>query len=362
MNHSEKCDDILDLSNPLDAENIFYTATEDMFFTVVLPLVVFIAISSNSAFIFVVFRVQRMQTITNAYLTNVAAADLIFVGFSCCAYIANYTQSPVRDDVMFRSWAGCMGIWVSALGTYFASLTLITLVTVEKYYALCHPLQHMTISGKGRTTKLLVITWVVGAIFGVMTALRYAGIKHLCAIWPGTEQYDNMPTVVEYCTSNNPALNVFADSSMVVPFVVVFVCSLYMYVRIIATLSSRPTGEKLDSDTNTSQALQALRVRNQVARLLIINGMIFFCCQAPYRAVQVHNIWKDTTGTSFMSQAQDGALTVISRCLLMINSCINPFVYYASSSYYRSAFKEAFCQRDKQIASKSAMTMSSVDK
>ena len=349
MNFSEKCDGILNLSNPLVAENIFYASTEILFITVVLPLVVLIGVSSNSAFIFVVIRVKRMQTITNAYLTNVAVADMIFVGYSCSAYLVTFTRSPVRDDVFFETWAGCMGNWLTIAVGYFASLMLIALVTIEKYYALCHPLRHMTITGKGRTTKLLVVSWTVGVILAILGCLRYAGIERQCVIWPDAEQYDNKPMVIEFCTSNNPALNIFADITAVVPFVVVFICSLYMYARIIQSLSSRPIGEKLDSsDRNNSQAVRALRVRNQVARLLIINGMIFFCCQAPYRITQVDNIWLEITGARFMSPAQGGTWTIISRVLILINSCVNPFVYYTSSSYYRSAFKEAFGKRDEQ--------------
>ena len=358
MNDSEDCNDgILNLTNPLDAENILYTQTEDLMYSVGLPLIAFVGVSSNTAFIFVVFRVKSMQTITNAYLTNLSATDLIFVALSCGFSITNYTKSPVRDEIMFNSWVGCTTSWFVVLTTYFASLMIITLVTVEKYYALCHPLQHMMVSGKGRTIKLLTISWLIGTVLGLVTALRYPAFKRLCAIWPDIDKFDTMPELIEYCRPLSQTMWVVSDSVLVVPFFAVFVCSMYMYTRIIMALGSRPTGEKLDdiSSAAASQALQAVRVRNQVARLLIINGMIFFCCQAPLRLVQVHNIWEAITATRFMTTAQHGGLTVISRGLLLINSCINPFVYYASSSFYRSAFRQAFCVNSKSTQQHSAV-------
>ena len=361
MNNSDQCKDgMLNLSDPVDADNVLYTSTEDLMFTVILPLLLFIGISANSAFIFVVSRVKTMQTITNAYLTNLSATDLIFVGISCCVYIANYAHSRVRDDVKFSSWMGCLGMWFGIMTTYFTSLVTITLVTVEKYSALCHPLRHMTINGKGRTIKLLIISWLIGTVLGFLTSLGYPKIQRLCVEWPDTHRYNTMPEVIEYCAHLHPIVNIFADSIFVVSFCVVFICSSYMYTRIIIALSSRPTGENDTSGASTSQALQALRVRNQVARLLIKNGMIFFCCQAPYRLVQVHTIWSGITGRSFMSLAQLGGLNVIARGLVLVNSCINPFVYYVSSLYYRSAFKQAFCRRNEQASLKSAVTMSSV--
>ena len=113
MNDSQGCKDgILNLSATMLAEESLYSPIEDLFFTVVLPCVVFIGVSANSAFIFMVIRVKEMQTITNAYLTNVAVADLIFVGVSCSLYITSYSMTSVRKDVMFTTMAGCFCSWL----------------------------------------------------------------------------------------------------------------------------------------------------------------------------------------------------------------------------------------------------------
>ena len=348
MNDSDRCKNgIINVSDTTAAEEYLYTPIEDLFFTVVLPYVVFVGVSANSAFIFTIIRVKEMQTITNAYVTNVAVADLIFVGVSCSLYITSYSMTSVRKDVMFTTMAGCFCSWLLTCVTYFASLFIITLVIAEKYFAICHPLQHLIVSGKKRTTRLIIASWILGIAFGVGATLRYATLHQICVIWPDTDAYDSMPLVIQECTARHPMQRMFSDSIQIYPFIVVLVSNIFMYARIIFALSSRPIGnEEMGIASATSQSAQALRVRNQVARLLIINGVIFFACQTPYRLIPAHSFWETATGRAFLTETQYGGMAVISRCLVLINSCINPFIYYTTSAYYRNGFHRAFCRRE----------------
>ncbi len=122
--------------------------------------------------------------------------------------------------------------------------------------------------------------------------------------------------------------------------------------HIIIALTNRPSSVPNKYTNNpraTAQSRQIIRIRNQVARLLIINGIVFFACQGPYRMISVHTFWKSITdGERILTESQYGMLAVVSRSLILCNSCCNPFIYYASSSYYRSGFRKAFCGLKKQ--------------
>ena len=100
-----------------------------------IPLVTAFGICSNFAFIFVVYRVEAMRTITNIFLVNLAIADssLLIVAFA--QYIGSYVYSPVYDFGFSFDNALAFGCVTSNSLTYlcyYASLWTVTLVSVER--------------------------------------------------------------------------------------------------------------------------------------------------------------------------------------------------------------------------------------
>ena len=112
--------------------------------------------------------------------------------------------------------------------------------------------------------------------------------------------------------------------------------SIYMYVRIVLVLHRRKSIEGRQ------------RVRNQVARMLIVNGVVFFVCQAPYRVLSL-NAWICflTGQPNHLQQALGNVSPWISLVLLHINCLVNPLIYSAMSAQYRTFFMQAFGLRSK---------------
>ena len=312
-----------------------------MFFTILLPLVEIIGIGGNVAFITMVIRVPYMRTTTNGYLVNIALADLLFIGYGCTLYVVTYFLSPMRNDVPFTTWIGCVVVWWPTYLTYFASMTLLTMATLEKYYGICHPFKHRSVTGKGRTIRIITLSWFLGSVLSGLVTLRYAGLQTQCILYPDDEQYVNFPKRIQLCVSLSKSVLVFSEAVTVVPFFIALAANIYMYARIIHALSHRNVTNELED------SIQKMRrqVRNQVARILIINGVIFFCCQFPYRLLSINLFVQEARGEDlgFLSLSQYGALAVSARCLVLVNSCANPFVYFLTSSNYREGFRRAYC-------------------
>ena len=343
-------EDIMNLTDIGNATEQLYTPIEDLFFTVVLPVIFITGLCGNAAFIYTVFNVKSMKTVTNTYLIHVAFADVMFVTLSSVPYAYLYHRSPIRYDISFRLSVGCVLLYFFPMTNYFASLLLITCVTIERYYAICQPLQHLMITGKSRTTKIIVASWVLGGVFGAAVVPRYSRLIGFCVEWPSDDDlFTSLPNQIHWCVEASPTLSLFADITQTAPLFLAMFVNLYMYVCIIVSLSRRPTMATSRDKTNvqTSQ-----RVRNQVARLLIINGSMFFICQTPYRFTVIHNMMVYLTGSGFLNAAQYGALFVSGRCLILFNSCVNPIVYVTTSSIYRQAFHEAFmCRKQDKTVS-----------
>ena len=220
-------DNILNLTE--SAEVILYSSLEHLFFQFILPCIVLIGICGNAAFIFTVIRVQEMQTITNTYLVNIAVADMWFVGFAGSFYIYIYMAArPIRNSVMFESVIGCLAPWFVTYTTYLSSMFLLTVVTADKFYAICYPLTHMQKVGKGRTIKSVSICWAFGILLGIPTALDFSLLKHQCVIWPKDKEFDNIPTNIKFCETLHPALSIINDVLEVSIFVLILLANLYM--------------------------------------------------------------------------------------------------------------------------------------
>ncbi len=57
--------------------------------------------------------------------------------------------------------------------------------------------------------------------------------------------------------------------------------------------------------------------------------------------VSIHRIVEHITDIALFTRVQFGQLLIITRCLIFINSCINPVVYFCTSRLYRKAFYKA---------------------
>ena len=318
------------------ASEFLYNIYDEIFIKVILPMMLIAGLVGNGAFLFVVYRVERMRTATNFYLCNVAVSDLIFLVTGCGLYFTSYLYSPIRHDIMFTSSIGCSVWFVTIYSCYFLSINIYTLVTLERYYAICRPLAHRIVNSKERKVKLLFYAWIVSAILAGFTSTRYGKLYRKCVLWPMVDKYDHMPGVFHYCDAVNEILLITSEILFTVPLVSSFLANICMYCSIIRVLAKRNVAETSQKDSSVKQ------VSSQVARMLIAKGIIFFLCQGLHRFLSVTNLIEVNSGISVLSEQVEAQLLILSRNLLLLNSILNPYICLLFSPMYRGAFKEGF--------------------
>ena len=138
------CDIIDNFQNWTDNQvaNHLYSTTEIVLVTVIIPTVFVLGFVGNLVFVLSVIRVKTMRTMTNFYLTNLAAADLMILSVELFYRLWRYKSSIIGWSHPFHSAVGC-GMYFFAINlTSSASIFLICLVTFDRYFAVCHPLKY----------------------------------------------------------------------------------------------------------------------------------------------------------------------------------------------------------------------------
>ena len=139
-----ECDDQLDINNLTHEETVslVYFPNEWFVYEVFWPLLLAFGLLTNLSFIFVVYRSPQLRTQTYSYLVNLSLFDLMFVISNTSRRIIQYTSSPLRYDNNLAGLTGCVIFgYIDGL-CYAGSSTFITLVSFERYLAICYPIYH----------------------------------------------------------------------------------------------------------------------------------------------------------------------------------------------------------------------------
>ena len=297
-----------------------------------------LVLSVTSPFLFVIFRIPKMRSATNIYLVHLALADLLYLSLSAFFDIWRYRVSPMAHHIPFTNSPECFSYFTVTNTGYFASIALVTMVSLERYLALCHPMKHLKIRGRRLTNRMTVICWLLGLVFAGLTTPAITILRVDCLQWPDNDMYQGFPSTRSYCGAIQPWVPYYTEPLLNVPWLLAMVGNIYMYVRIIQMLNKRR-----GANGHATKKWLGLQIRNQVAKMLIVNGVIFFLCQTPYRVISL-SYWVCLMAgiPDPLYDALGGASLWISIIPQLINTTVNPFIYGVMNAQYRTALFQAF--------------------
>ena len=333
----------IDTANDLP-KTYTWTVAEKIIIQAFLPIVTLFGNIGNLAFLYTGYRIPRMRTVANMYLFSVAISDMLFLSTACGLYIWNNAVSPVVRTEIYNSALGCWITYTLVFLFYYASLQMVTLVSFERYYAICLPMKHLSFTGKQRTKKQIMVCWVLALALAVLSAFKWGDLKRftLCVRSIAGEVKIDPPRyyTIKYCEASYgiKGFTVITDGIANILFFAAMFTSCITYARIIAALSKRDATNLQSNQSNTKKD----DVRRQVAIMLIVNGIIFFVCQIPVQVLRFHRVTDVVFEVWSLGMVRKSQLIAVGRIFLYTNSAINPYVYIIGSKYYRQAFMEAF--------------------
>ena len=316
--------------------HLIYGHSSTIFIILGIPIVTIVGLFNNFAFLFAIYRVPRMRTITNVYLANLALADAGTLVMIAIRYLWTYAvNKPTDVEEAWENPIGCFFPKYLIAAMISCSVLFVVLVAIERFLAICYPLLHLTFNGKSRAIKLVISTWVLS--FGLTATVNSPSSTAVkCYILQDqSNEHDAVFRIYECAYHCSLCIFIFRAIDVGQFFFAVIFTSI-LYAMIIGKLSGRKLANLEDHKTTLSDT------RNAVARLIIINSSIFFLCLLPYKIILMQDLAIQSGGMPFLSPETTQLLSWLGRVTTLINASVNPIVYSLTNNRYRAAFFEAF--------------------
>ena len=260
---------------------------------IVLSLLIPITIIGNSLVCLAFLKYQKVRTTTNCFLFSLALSDLA-VGFLLIPlWIAYVTTESFQH--LPKSFLD--GYYMFDITCSVASIANLAGVSIERWYGICYPFRHMSMS-----MKYAIISSMASWIY----ALGVASIS----LFPARTNSWVIPTTT--------SLGLF------LPFIIM-TTSYCAIARKIKQKAFEPS--------------QQFKKQCKTIRTLVLLSMIFIVCWLP---LAIGSLVVNYCGHCFLYVRKNSTIHIFPKVLHYANSCVNPILYSLFSPSFKSAFRQMF--------------------
>ncbi|XP_053259044.1 cholecystokinin receptor type A [Podarcis raffonei] len=350
-------------------------------------LIFLLSVLGNTLVIVVLIRNKRMRTVTNIFLLSLAISDLML-----CFFCMPFTLIPnLLEDFIF-------GIAFCKLTSYFMGVSVsvstfsLVAISLERYGAICKPLQSRVWQTKSHALKVIAATW--GLSFAIMTPYPiYSKLRPF-------ERIDNSTANMCRLGWPSPAVEqswyIFQLLILfLIPGIIMIIAygliSLELYQGIKFDVSQRKYSRERKTSTSSKfedsdgcylqkskkkkkMPLQQfpsnrsiskidrprsncstanLMAKKLVIRMLIVIVILFFVCWTPVFSV---NSWRAFDRMSAQLLLTGAPISFI-HLLSYTSACVNPIIYCFMNKRFRMGFLATFtcCAKQKLPVARAEM-------
>ena len=324
-----------------DLLSIKYTPEARVFVSIILPIIGIVGLLINITFLYVVYRAPAMHTITNVYLVQLSISDMCTLSVLSSRFFHYYINSP-EYEFYPGTRIGCTICDFLMYFTYFVGVNFICIVTVERYFALCRPMQHRVFRGRSRARDTSLVCWVLGFLLAI-TGFVPQDVVTICAENPYPSASQDKWLIFKSCKPSCSWCYHLLVLYDIVTFVIGFIMNVILYIAIIRQLRKRVNDTAMPASKSTQQASK------DVTRMLIINGIAFFVLLGPYQIWNTILLVYEYMGVWISSRYTFFLLGWLSRVCSPTNFALNPLIYGSTNPRYRKAFLQVFgCSRSSE--------------
>lgn len=193
------------------------------------------AIGGNGIVCYIVLAFQRMRTVTNYFIVNLAVGDILMASL-CIPF--GFVSNLLLQYWPFGEIMCIVVSYAQAVSVFISAYTLIA-ISVDRYIAIIYPLRpKMT---KFQAKLIIVLVWFVA----LLTPLPTAILSKLILIPSWSNEFNNTDkyTCIEVW-DNNEQKYYYSMALMVLQYFFPLTVLIYTYTRIaIVVWGKRPPGE-----------------------------------------------------------------------------------------------------------------------
>ncbi|XP_022080145.1 delta-type opioid receptor-like [Acanthaster planci] len=295
-----------------------------------------LGICGNSLVIAAYCGKKKQKNSTNVLILALACADLISS--------VNFIPLPVLRRVPMNIWGElyCRLIfsqpllWISIE----ASVYTLTLLSVERYLAVVHPIRYRNLFTKSWPKRFVWIIWIFAV--GVKSFNFYN-----TEIKEGTGcDYISFPKGFNLLVAVGVALVEYF-----VPIVVMITCN-GLTVKALRSQASNLQGHRGGSNAPESgPALSVLKTRRRIIHIVLIVIITFIICWTPDQISLLLMNLDVLSFDHFDSNAHQAFII-----LAFFNSCVNPIIYTFKNKQFRTSVVRLFCRQYGAVSDSSMVT------
>ncbi len=328
------CETTIDLQNKTSLIVFVHQPAEVILFKIIWPCIIFAGIIFSILFIWSVIRISSLHTSTYIILTSLACADigvLISLGMT---HLPGVFTTPVRY-AKFDTFE--IPFFMLTWFCYTSSLGFVTLVSLERYLAICHPIRHHLLKGLKRTFKLICLVLLFASGLTLTTIHYLVSYSSACVLWPKDLVYSNYPRIIHLSSlhcQQNEIISIIIDILCSLTTILCALMNYFIYIRVLQELMTRKRSTTLPTSAELEKSIR------QASIMVIVNGSVF-------------GLLSIVVSITFSINALYSVLTVFeeNHCVLfrdicftcmLVNASINPLIYFTVNQRYRHAVVMSF--------------------
>ncbi|KAM9495254.1 trace amine-associated receptor 13c-like [Clarias gariepinus] len=301
-------------SNASCLKNSYHTATQTAIYLFLL-LAMSITILGNAVVIISIAHFKQLHTPTNILVMSLALADLI-VGVI------------VMPFSMIRSVDGCwyfgqeFCLWHSSFDVFLTTASVFHLIciAIDRYEAVCYPLQYPTRVTTPIVWLMVAISWIAAAVYSFGLLFSKANVK-------GLDEYIASTYCLGYCNILFNALWSVLDTCICFMLPCSVMGFLYAKIFLISKKHARNVDGVKQGKNYITKFSQKAKHENKAARTLGIVVGAFNLCWMPF--------YINSLIDPYVNFATPGVLFDIFVWLGYINSTLNPIIYGLFYPWFR---------------------------